>query len=181
MSTWIFVWFTAETLCCHPWWWGRNDLLKSLVWLNLETARCRVWWLAMSAIQLDSWNHMRKEHTRCEINWTWIGRAIDVCLNEMCGEKNEKHHFDSDRNNQKTIEHGQTVKLHLATRTKILGSDTLFVTWFVRRVKDQQPQEQYWSELDSTCSGFVSLFEVNGNTADCVRAPRSKLSNYKKK
>jgi len=42
----------------------------------------------------------------------------------MCGEKNEKHHFDSDRNNQKTIEHGQTVKLHLATRTKILGSDT---------------------------------------------------------
>jgi len=61
----------------------------------------------------------------------------------MCGEKNEKHHFDSDRNNQKTIEHGQTVKLHLATRTKILGSDTLFVTWFVRRVKDQQPQEQY--------------------------------------
>jgi len=61
----------------------------------------------------------------------------------MCGwtegKKNEKHDFDSDSNNQT----GQTVKPHLATRTKILGFDTLLGSWFVHRTKDKQPQEQY--------------------------------------
>jgi len=41
------------------------------------------------------------------------------------------------------IKHGQTVKPHLATRTKILGFDTLLGSWFVHRAKDQQPQKQY--------------------------------------
>jgi len=76
---------------------------------------------------------MKRTHARTTNS---TGHAIDVCLNE-------KHDFDSDSNNQKTMEHGQTVKPHLATRTKILGFDTLLGSWLVHRMKDQQPQEQY--------------------------------------
>ena len=71
----------------------------------------------------------------------------------------------------------QTVKPHLATRTKILGFDTLLGSWFVHHAKDQQPQKQYWSELDSTCCKFVFLPMVGTRVINCWTKNRSRCGN----
>jgi len=62
---------------------------------------------------------MKRTHARTTNS---TGHAIDVCLNEMRGwtegKKNEKHDFDSDSNNQKTMEHGTNCKTTSCNKDK---------------------------------------------------------------
>jgi len=94
----------------------------------------------------DASNQYEKNTTHARTTNS-TGHAIDVCLNEMRGwtegKKMRSMILIATAIIRKRWNMEQTVKPHLATRTKILGFDTLLGSWFVHHAKDQQPQKQY--------------------------------------